>query len=342
MTNPLLAMLVRPFKQREIAKRLEIRSSTGIRDEGFVTIGGIPQWVSIRGCDRRNPVLLFVHGGPGSSYVPFSSWLVEWQESFTIVQWDQRGSGRTYLRNGDDSLRDLSLEQLAGEGLELTKHLRQRLNHPTIVLLGSSVGSLVGLMMVRHSPDLFGAYVGANQNSPAPGHTWSAVLQAAQQANKRKWIAKLSEMGPDPDQWSVEQYDNLNRWAVDAMPHAPHMIYDLMLPALLWSPDYSLRDLNRLERGMRLTLQALYPELQRFDFSSIGDVFQVPLFFVLGDQDILTPAGPARRYLDSLKAPLKSFDTLSGAHLIEFARPSEFLALLRKHVLPIIHSEVHA
>lgn len=86
----------RAYRQHLAAEALAIRSPNGVQEGGFVVIGSIQQWVQIRGEDRNNPVLLFVHGGPGSSTLPISSGWQPWEKYFTVVQWDQRGTGRTY------------------------------------------------------------------------------------------------------------------------------------------------------------------------------------------------------------------------------------------------------
>ena len=85
MANPLLTMLIRPAMRRRNARKLALGSRTGLYEARFVDIGGIPQWITIREQDRRNPVLLFLHGGPGSPYTPFNSWLLEWEQHFTIA-----------------------------------------------------------------------------------------------------------------------------------------------------------------------------------------------------------------------------------------------------------------
>src|ERR1044072_1976050 len=127
MTSPIGGMFIRPFKQRENAKKLAIVSPRGIREEGYISIGGMEQWVTIRGHDRGNPVLLLVHGGPGSPYTPFNSWLSEWEKRFTIVQWDQRGSGKTFIKNNKDTSAVLTFDGLAGERIELTTPVLKQL-----------------------------------------------------------------------------------------------------------------------------------------------------------------------------------------------------------------------
>jgi len=155
----------RAYRQHLAAETLAIRSPKGVQEGGFVDIGGIKQWIQIRGEDRDNPVLLFVHGGPGGSSWPMSSGWRPWEKHFTIVQWDQRGTGRTYGAAGDTLAPTMTLERMTQDGVELAEHLRTHLHKDRIVLVGHSWGSFLGIHMVKQRPDLFSAYVGTGQEA---------------------------------------------------------------------------------------------------------------------------------------------------------------------------------
>lgn len=102
-----------------------------VREQGFIPIGGIPQWITISGRNRDNPVVLILHGGPGNPLSPYSNALYgEWTEDFTIVQWDQRGAGRTFGRNPDSADEQLTIDRMARDGIEVAEHLTQRLGTP--------------------------------------------------------------------------------------------------------------------------------------------------------------------------------------------------------------------
>ena len=90
------ALGYRAWRQHENALALAIDSKTGVEETMFVSLGGVPQWIQIRGDDRKNPVVLFVHGGPGSTESPVSSLLRHWEKYFTVVMWDQRDAGKTF------------------------------------------------------------------------------------------------------------------------------------------------------------------------------------------------------------------------------------------------------
>jgi pimeloyl-ACP methyl ester carboxylesterase len=154
MTGMLATLVTRPIARRRNARRLAIRSPDGIREERFVVIGGIEQWLTIRGEDRRNPVLFFLHGGPGAGHTMFNPLLRPWERHFTLVQWDQRGSGKTRRRSGRLRARELTLERLESDAIEVAEFLRVHLGHDKLILVASSVGSTFGTALARHRPDL--------------------------------------------------------------------------------------------------------------------------------------------------------------------------------------------
>jgi pimeloyl-ACP methyl ester carboxylesterase len=110
---------------------------TAIDRSSFVSIGGIDQWVSIKGEDPGNPVLLVVHGGPGEAQWPAAERYKPWEKAFTVVQWDQRGAGHTYGRYGAHTP-DVTLDRIAKDGIEVAEYLCRTLGKKEIIDLGHS------------------------------------------------------------------------------------------------------------------------------------------------------------------------------------------------------------
>jgi pimeloyl-ACP methyl ester carboxylesterase len=337
MANPFLTTVQRPILRRRNARRLVIESPGGINDERFLDINGSQQWVTIRGQDRANPVLLILHGGPGSSYIPFTPWLIDWERHFTIVQWDQPGAGKTFQRNGRADPMGLSLTRLAADGIEITGKVRGLLGSSPVILLGSSVGSIVGLKMVEQRPDLFRAYVGVNQNSPGSGPvTYQLTCQAARHQGDRKALRLLQDIGPDPSHWSMAQHQRLMKLAIRVTTGVPDMVYDLMLPALMYSPHYTMTDIKDYQRAMTYAGRQLYAELQSYDRRDPRGELAIPAFFFQGERDIITPTSTAQAHLQHIRAPHAQFVTIPRAgHLAEFANPArvlhELLTCVRPH-----------
>jgi len=117
LSFPAALLIHRRFRQAATAAALKIESPGAISQECFVRIGGIDQWIGIRGENGDNPVLLIIHGGPGSSYAIFTSLLRSWEKHLTIVQWDQRGAGKTFVRTGAAESGELSMDQLTRDGI---------------------------------------------------------------------------------------------------------------------------------------------------------------------------------------------------------------------------------
>src|SRR5271170_2018624 len=161
---PAALLVYRKLRQANIASTLRIESVHGIVEERFVRIGDIDQWISIRGEDQNNPVLLVIHGGPGSCYSIFTPHIRKWEKHFTIVQWDQRGAGKTFKQTGSYGCGKISMKQLTSDGIEVAQYLRARLHKDRLFLMASSMGSTFGLQIARTCPEMFYAYIGTDQN----------------------------------------------------------------------------------------------------------------------------------------------------------------------------------
>ena len=149
----------RKSRQRKVAQALVINTPNGIVEERFVRVGGIDQWIQIRGEDRDNPVLLVLHGGPGWPNAVFTLPLRPWERHFTVVQWDHRGAGKTLGRIGKVGSGEMSFNRRVADAIELVDFLRNYLRKDKVILLAESMGTLTGLPLVKQRPDLFYALV---------------------------------------------------------------------------------------------------------------------------------------------------------------------------------------
>lgn len=334
----------RAYRQYRAVEALAIRSPNGVQEGGFVVIGGIKQWVQIRGEDRDNPVLLFVHGGPGSSTLPISSGWQPWEKHFTVVQWDQRGAGRTYGATGEATAPTMTLERMTQDGIELAEYLLTHLHKDRIVLVGHSWGSFLGIHIVKQRPDLFYAYVGTGQVigratfEKAFEITIAHLQTLAQSANNNEALAELAPIASQP---TMNEGNRLvaEKWSkVLALP--PVDSFELAGPvAPPFMPDFSLLDWYNWRKGMTFSAKYLRgrdsPMVQR-DLASLGFEFSIPMVFIEGDADDITPSGPAEHYFEQIIAPQKDFVPVHGGdHFIPFDRPDQFLAELVARVRPL-------
>lgn len=335
-SNILKDILLRSRNKKMNAQKLKTYPG-GIYRAEYVEIGGIQQWVTVRGKKMGNPILLFVHGGPGSPYSMFNPLISYWEEHFTVVQWDQRGSGKTYRKNKKNYQDTMTFNQIANDGIELVEYLCSTLKQKKIVLIGSSLGSLIGMLMIKERPDLFFAYVGTDQNGPDPEfETFEVQRQALIEKKDKKGVLLLEKMGKDPRYWNREDFDKLNQHLVHSIEQVPNMIMDLMLPSMISSPEHSIKEIFDIFKGMNYSLDHLYAELMTFDFEEkIGFYFDIPIFILQGEQDILTPTKIAESYFNQMQSPYKEFVIIHGAgHLACFANPDQFYQELYQRVLP--------
>ncbi|MFJ7726161.1 alpha/beta fold hydrolase [Neobacillus sp. NPDC097160] len=341
--NILKEIILRKRNQRKNAKELQISTTNSIVEGCYVKIGGIDQWITIRGESRNNPVLLLVHGGPASTYTIFSPLLRLWVKHFIVVQWDQRGAGKTFGKNGKDGSGAITFDRLAQDGIEVAEYLCDQLGHQKIILIGSSAGSLIGIMMAKLRPDLFYAYVGTDQNAPdSENLLYTLTVNALRGAGLTKGVQLLEKMGSDQSQWSRKDFDKRNRLLVKTIRDVPNMITDLILPSMLSSPEHKIRDMMDIFKGMSYSLDHLFDELINFDFKKYGMQFELPVFIFHGDHDIITPTELAIAYYDEIEAPHKEFVLIKNAgHLACFARPNQFLDELTKRVRPLVPTSIN-
>lgn len=335
----------RRLKQAAGARLMRIDMPNGIDVQDFVRIGGIEQWISIRGEDRTNPVMLEIHGGPGASNAAYGPRTRAWEKHFTIVRWDMRGTGKTLGRSGVDGQGELSFARMYEDAVEVTHHVRGRLGVDRVVLVANSFGSAFGLRLARQYPDLYSAYVGADQNIHDAGRDDSAhraLLTRLRAAGKRKELAAVEELGSDKRTWTAEQHGAHAKIVATTDPLTFATMKSVVMKSLWLSPLHSLRELGILGKGMKLSEQIL-PATAEFDDWADGTRFDLPFFIFQGDRDVITPADRAKRYFDEVQAPVKDFALIEDAgHFASFRHPDRFLDLMLAKVRPVVTGRTHA
>ena len=327
----------RTLRQHENASVLAIATPNGIDEARFVRIGGIDQWITIRGEDRANPVLLILAGGPGNSLVPLASVFRAWERQFTVVQWDQRGAGKTYGKNGVREA-PMTIERMRDDGIELTRVLLERLQKAKLVLVGHSWGTVLGVMMVKAHPELFYAYVGTGQvvaKEEKEEILYAALMETVRNAHDDDGLAKLTAIGAPPYKSQTDllvERDVSERYDTDAERN----LEATLRPVVLFAPDFSMVDIYSMLQGSKFASNALYHEMLGYDARTLGPEFAVPFFVFNGDQDRVTPADLARRYVDTIVAPQKAFVALpGGGHSAILTMPDRFLGELVTRVRPL-------
>ena len=325
------------FLRARNAQNYAISSPKGIDEGHFVTIGGIEQWITIRGWDRDNPVLLFLHGGPGDVTNPWSFALFAlWEKHFTVVQWDQRGAGRTLRKSGPAVAPTITVDRMVHDGIELTEYLLKHLGKKKIIIVGHSFGTILEMGMVRARPELFYAYVGTGQVADETKNYYVAydeLLKKARAVGNKQAIDELSHVGPPPYE-SRGGYRVQWKWA-NAFEGADQFLAGTIGLALV-APGNSVRDINDSGDGQILSSERLVPQAKSRGPAELGLDFSVPMFIVQGAEDFTTPTTLARSYFDSIKAPRKEFVTINGGGpFAVFMHSDQFLQELLKLVGPL-------
>jgi pimeloyl-ACP methyl ester carboxylesterase len=322
------ALGYRKVCQRRAARALMIDSPGGIAESGYVTIGGIGQWLQIRGEDRDNPVLLFLHGS-GMTMTPFTPVYRDWEKHFTVAQWDRRGTGRTLRRNGKKGDR-LTFDLMAADGIEVAEYLCRRLHTDQVILVGHSQGSIVGVKMAQRRPDLFCAYVGTGQIADmarSEAGSYSLALERARALGSARAIRELERAGPPPyptaRAWLIKQ-----RWSFETDPEL--RAWGKSLRMVLTAPHRSLRDVWLFNTAFMFYPQPLYEETMRWSAAAEGTRFAVPFFIFQGDADPHTLTSVAQEYFGAVEAPAKDLVLLpGGGHCAVLMQSGTFLAELR-------------
>jgi pimeloyl-ACP methyl ester carboxylesterase len=297
----------------KVKDSLCVKPGQKIDEESFVKIGGIEQWVTIKGSSCSNPVILVLHGGPGNPNTPFAHALYgPWEKDFTVVQWDQRGAGMTYGRNppGEDDM--LTIEQMRDDGLALAKYLTTHLDKRKVILMGGSWSSILGVYMIKAQPELFYAYIGSShivnylENQAS---MYASVLALAKAAGDADSVSKVEALGPPP--WTNPRNFGILRkvdrkYEALATDPAPKSWWDFA-PAYTTpkaSADYEAGEDYSYVQFVGFKGNGM---ASKVDLPKLGTRFDLPVYIVQGAEDLLTQPAISRRYFDSISAPQKDY-----------------------------------
>lgn len=309
------------------ARMHETHAQTVI-EEGFVKIGGIEQWVSIRGADPTAPVMLVIHGGPGAAWsgmvVPQ---FAAWEEQFTLVLWDQRGAGRTYGKSGPVG-DHVTIDRMARDGIEVAEYICRRLHKQRVILMGISWGSVVGVHMAKARPDLFYAYVGVGQVVDWRRNevlAYRQLLSKARRAGNQAAVESLEKLGPPPYN-KLRSTGIRSNLAAHFEPGAPDGPRLMKMPYS--APGYTRSDAQNWLNGLESSQEHFFGAkmdgpFAREDLTTLGPNFAIPVFILQGTEDDIAPASLAKGYADSIRAPHVEFIPIEGAGHYAFMTRSE-------------------
>lgn len=301
--------------------------------EEYVLINGIHHYLLHSGTNDENPVLLFLHGGPGSAASLFAhAFQDKWEELFTVIHWDQRGTGKTLTTNPESyPTVDLLLQDI----LEIVHYLKNRYHKEKIVLLGHSWGSVLGSLFIKQHPEEVAYYIGVGQviNKLASERlSYARVKEAIVQANDQGALKKLEALGAYPG----EQLDT--QWLKKSFQlRKLQRKYQLTgktnvspLKTLLTSPLFTFSDLAALIKGNKANKE-LMTFLQNFDLNAEPAEYKVPVYYIAGEHDWQTPPALIQNYFQKIDAPDKEMYIIPNAgHMAMVDQPASFRNILRE------------
>ena len=302
-----------------------------------VDIDGTKQWILIRGADVTKPIILFLHGGPGTSNMCLlRKYTADLEKKFVVITWDQRGAGKSYKAINPHS--SMTINQFVLDTGKLSRILCQRFGQQKLFLAGHSWGSAIGLLSVQKYPDLYHAYIGIGQIADMPKNeqiSYDWTLAQAVKAGDKQAIKTLTGIGKPPytGDWqkkTITQRGLLGKYGGELYGSSAGA-FPLVIKALILATEYTLLDKINFFRGIFASNRLLWPEVLTVNLKKQVPSVKVPVYFMLGRHDYEVPSVLAEQYFKLIDAPRKEliwFD--NSAHLANIEENEKFNAILTK------------
>ncbi|WP_299364071.1 alpha/beta hydrolase [Winogradskyella sp.] len=311
-----------------------IKNDASIVEMGDVNIGGIEQWVLIRGEDRENPVIVFLHGGPGSPETAFlRKYNSELEKHFTMVYWDQRGAGKSYDKKIPQET--MNLDQFLSDTHELIVYVKKKLNKEKVHLMGHSWGSVLGLLTSAQHPELVDTYIGIGQvvnTERGEKLSFDYTMREAKKDNNQKAIDQLNSVGPPVK----GEYENNGIWTqrkwllhYGGERYGKTGVMDAIFD-LWFSDEYNFFDVIKFTKSSGFAYRLRRDE-KKIDFFKQVQYVEVPVYFISGKYDYNTPKELVKEYSEILQAPkVGYYEFEQSSHSPIFEEPEKFNELIIK------------
>ncbi len=299
-----------------------------------VNLNGSEQWITIRGQDMNNPILLNLGmGGPGGGGFATRSLFEPLEKDFVVVSWDEPGTGKSY---NAVPFSTLNKKRFVEDAHALTLYLRERFNQEKIYVYGVSWTSILGVWLVQEYPELYYAYIGNGQMVNVirdDGMGYELALNYSVERGDVKMVETLQRNGPPPytgedmlDKY-VTYLDVLNDYM-----HSPH--YTVIVPIVPFvAPEYGLVDKINHTRGLIQSFEVVYPQLQDVDFTTQAAKLDVPVYIFVGRDDVNAMSSLVEEYFNILEAPHKELIWLNGGHGLDGSNLGQFVDVMINKVL---------
>jgi pimeloyl-ACP methyl ester carboxylesterase len=317
-----------------------------ISEKIHVSINGAEQGMFIKSKNKANPVLIFLHGGPGMpEYFLTRNYPTGLEDCFTVCYWEQRGAGLSY--SSDIPSETLTAEQLISDTLEATDYLRRRFGQEKIYLMAHSWGSYIGIQAAARAPERYNAYIGIAQVSrPLESErlAYQYMLKQYTTAGDKRMVQRLekfplTEMDSVPDSYRSLRDEAMHELGIGTTHTMKSVISGIFLPS--WKfPEYTLREKINLWRGKWSACSTnMWNKMIATDLSAKVRKLDIPVYFFHGRYDYTCNYTLAKDYSEKLQAPSKGFYTFEhSAHSPLFEEPSKMLYILQKDTLAGVNS----
>ena len=315
----------------------KINTDKSIAELSNIDIGGISLWLQIRGTNKNNPIILFLHGGPGTAQIGFArKYQNELEKHFVVVNWDQRGAGLSYSSKIDS--KTMNINQFISDTKEVVNYLLTHFKKEKLFLIGDSWGSLLGTKVVNKYPDLFHAYIGTGQVVNMKRNeqlAYKYTLEEAKERNDEKAIQKLEEIGLPP-------YDDLINSTIIRSKLTRKLggtmykdsLFNLFIKKMVLSTEYNIIDIYRFIKGNQFSMINIWEEIMEVNFFKEVTSFKIPIYFVLGKHDFTAPSEIAEEYYSYIDAPSKKLIWIeNAAHVMQFENSRKFQEIIINKVL---------
>lgn len=347
----LVAVFVLAFAGLRLIAPAIIRANHKIEAPGIdrmelMEIGGIQQALYFRGQNVDNPVILWVHGGPGNSMMPYLQlYQYEWENDFTVVNWDQRNVGKTYLANDSEAvLPTMTAERVLEDVHEVTAYVKKQLNKDKIILMGHSWGTVLGTMAVQTFPEDYSAYIGVSQIVNMADNErigYEKVLELAKAAGNQKDIKALEAVAPYPPSEYDPSYTALMTVRTYQNKYGISVNIDLgNIISILATPYYSFNELKNSSIFSPLKVLSDQGDVARFlmegaDMRDYETDYQIPVYYIMAENDYVSPYPLAKEFFDEIMAPDKQiFSIPESGHLPFIENKAEFDRILLEVIRP--------
>lgn len=322
ISNLLIQLAKASFRR---AGTSSINTSGSVASLEQFDLNGFKQWVLMRGQDRSKPLLLYVHGGPGSAEMALAHRSMNHlEEHFVCINWDQRGAGKSFVSGADP--KTMNITQFVEDAVALIELLKLRFQQKKVFLVGHSWGTVIALKVAESRPDLVDAFISVSQvvdMKRGEDISYQYVLERARSENNTKAIRALEAIGGPP--YRNAELLIQRRWLSEF--HGDLFKLDMLdfFLIMLNAPEYNLSDVIRFILGSKRTNTLVWNELMTINFLRDPPSLSIPIIFFVGRQDRTTSPALILELYDVINAPSKRIVWFeNSAHMPNIEEPEIF------------------